>query len=97
MKITWSPLAIQRVLEASEFISRDKPDAAARWAESTFRAVERLVDFPESGRVVPELGRPELREIIHGAYRIIYRIGDTEVYILTVRRASQVLEETEVE
>lgn len=97
MRITWSPLAIQRVSEAAEYIARDKPGAAERWAESTFEAVERLADLPRIGRVVPELRRPEVRELIHGAFRIIYRIQEDEVLILTVRRSSRLLDPEEID
>lgn len=97
MRITWSPLAIQRVLEAADFIARDKPGAAEHWAESTFKAVERLADLPNSGRVVPEIRRPEIREIIHGAFRIIYRIESDQVLVLTVRRARRLLDPSEIE
>ena len=89
MKVVWSPLAIERVIEAAEFIAGDKPAAAQRWAEATFAAVARLADFPASGRIVPELGRPEVRELIQGSHRIIYRIDDDAVLILTVRHASR--------
>jgi plasmid stabilization system protein ParE len=89
-------LAIQRVIEAAEFIARDKPGAARRWAESTFEVTARLADFPMIGRIVPEIGRPEVREIIHGAFRVIYRIGSDEVLILTVRRASRLLDPSEL-
>lgn len=92
MKIIWSPLAIQRVLETADYISHDKPEAATRWAESIFAAVERLKDHPQSGRMVPELQRPEVREIIHGAYRIIHRVEGDHVLILTVRSSRQQLE-----
>jgi toxin ParE1/3/4 len=95
VKVTWSPLAIQRVLEAADFIALDKPDAAQRWAESTFNAAARLSSLPESGRIVPEIGRPEVRELVHGSYRIIYRIADDRVLILTVRHASRRLDPTE--
>lgn len=97
MRITWSPLAIQRVLEAADFIARDKPGAARHWAESTFEAVERLADLPNSGRMVPEIRRPEIREIIHGAFRIIYRVESDQVVVLTVRRARRLLDPAEIE
>jgi plasmid stabilization system protein ParE len=53
--------------------------------------VERLKDFPESGRTVPEANRKEIREIFYGAYRIIYRIEKEGVKILTVRHRKQIL------
>jgi toxin ParE1/3/4 len=57
--------------------------------------VERLTDFPESGRVVPELGAPQVRELIFGAYRVFYRV-DTAVHVLSVRHGSQLVREDEV-
>ena len=97
MRVVWSPRAIRRVVEAADFIALDKPDAARRWAEATFAAVERLAEFPHSGRVVPELRRREIREVIHGSYRIIYRVGEEDVFILTVRHGAQRFDPTEIE
>lgn len=97
MTITWSPLAIERTIEAAEFIALDKPAAAQRWVESIFAAVERLAELPESGRVVPELRRPEVREIIHRGYRIIYRVEGEHVYVLTVRQSWQLFDPSETE
>lgn len=94
--IIWSPLAIQRVLEEADFIALDKPEAATRWAELTFAAVKRLELHPMSGRVVSELGRAEIREVIHGAYRIIYRVEENMVNVLTVRRSSRLLDPSEL-
>jgi plasmid stabilization system protein ParE len=47
--------------------------------------VERLGHLAKRGRVVPEVGRPEVREVFHGAYRVIYRLDSKRVVILTVR------------
>lgn len=48
--------------------------------EDLFSAVERLADFPESGRMVPELGSPRIRELIFGTYRVIYSAKDQHGY-----------------
>ncbi|MGM0539773.1 MAG: type II toxin-antitoxin system RelE/ParE family toxin [Thermodesulfobacteriota bacterium] len=42
-------------------------------------AVERLTSFPNSGRIVPEIRDPVIREIVFGSYRIIYRVKDNLV------------------
>jgi plasmid stabilization system protein ParE len=60
-----------------------------------FDAVERLAELPQSGRVVPEVGVRRIRELIFGAYRVIYRVRD-RVEILTVRRGSQLLRPGEI-
>lgn len=96
MKVYWSPAAIERVTEAAEFIAADKPSAAARWVDRLFDAVRRLEHFPESGRVVPEVGRKDVRELLHGNFRVIYRLS-AGVDILTVRRQEQILKPTDPE
>jgi plasmid stabilization system protein ParE len=53
--------------------------------------VERLRAFPDSGRVVPELGRDEIREVIVRPYRVVYRRRAPVVEIITVFRGSQSL------
>jgi len=54
-------------------------------------AVERLAEFPESGRVVPEFGATQLREVIHPPFRIVYRIDAERVRIVRVWRSERLL------
>lgn len=96
MKIVWSPFAQERVAGISEYIARDNLSAAEKWVDSIFNAVKRLTDFPESGRIVPEIEKKEIREIIIGNYRIIYRLSKREIRILTVRHGRQILSIEEV-
>ncbi|UTF58761.1 type II toxin-antitoxin system RelE/ParE family toxin [Gilvimarinus sp. DA14] len=95
MKVVWSPLALERVEDIARYIAEDKPDAAVEWVEGLFNTVERLSDFPQSGRVVPEVGGRRIREVMFGAYRIIYSVSD-QIDILTVRRSSQLLRMSEL-
>lgn len=89
MRVIWSPLALERVAEIVAFIAQDNIPAARRWAESIFSKVERLHKFPESGRLLPEIRRLDIREIIYGNYRIIYRVKPRQIDILTVRHGKQ--------
>ena len=41
--------------------------------------------------MVPEVGAPSIREIVFGNYRIIYRLLDKTVAVLTVRSYKQIL------
>jgi toxin ParE1/3/4 len=95
MQVVWTDPALERVDEIALNIARDNPDAATRWAVELFDAVGQLVDFPESGRVVPEVGAREVRELIFGAYRVFYRVG-SRVEVLSVRHGSQLLRADEV-
>ena len=96
MKIVWSLLALDRVEDIARHIAEDNPDAAVRWVDDLFATVERLADFPKSGRMVPEVGLPRIRELIFGTYRVIYSVKD-QVDVLTVRRSSQLLRMSEID
>ncbi|HKI00752.1 MAG TPA: type II toxin-antitoxin system RelE/ParE family toxin [Thermoanaerobaculia bacterium] len=96
MKIIWSPLAVAKVRQETQYIARDRSGAAANWAEGIFDAVARLTDLPESGRVVPELGRSDVREITYRSHRVIYRIEERSILILTVRHWRQLLDLSEL-
>ena len=89
MKIIWSPLALERVNEIADYIAEDDAKTARRFLIDIFGAAERLESFPNSGRVVPEVKRPNVREIIFGNYRVIYRVERKRVSILTVRHGKQ--------
>jgi len=91
MKIIWSPLAIDRASEIAEYIALDKPAAADNWINTLFSKVGQLMLSPKSGRVVPEIGDEQFRELIYGNYRILYRIEKKQVSILTVRHGKQIL------
>lgn len=95
MKVQWSPLALERVKDIAQYIAQDNSDAATRWVVDLFDTVDRLADFPESGRMVPEVGVRRIREVIFGAYRVIYSAGE-DVRILTVRRGNQLLRSDEI-
>lgn len=98
MNPKWSPLALERVNDIAGYIALDKPIAAENWVLELFKRVERLPKHPRSGRKVPEIGIDRIREIMHGAYRVIYAINDEEelIEILTVRRGSEMLRKDEI-
>jgi plasmid stabilization system protein ParE len=96
MKLVWSPLALGQVEELAEYIASDDAAAAERWLAGLFAVLERLEDYPESGRPVPEIRRPGLREAIYGNDRAVYRIRSPTVAILTVRHGRRLLRERDL-
>ncbi len=96
MIIIWSPLAVEQVRDIASYIALDKPSVAVQWAEKIFNSVERLTDFPNNGRVVPEINRNEIREIVQGNYRVIYKVKLKEILVLVVKSYRQQLKENEI-
>lgn len=90
-QIIWTEPALLDLNEIAEYIALDKPDAARRLVSQVFSSAGHLEQFPESGRVPPELERSKYREIIVGPCRILYRVDQDKVYIVYVMRGERQL------
>jgi plasmid stabilization system protein ParE len=89
MQIVWSPQSLRDLHAMREYIAEDSDHYADLTIVRIFSAVERLLRFPQSGRTVRERDEPEIREIIVGRFRVVYRLRDTMIEIATVFRASR--------
>ena len=88
-EVVWSPEALRDLEAIRDYIARDSAAYADLVVRRIVAAVERLRMFPESGRVVPERTDPSIREVIVRPYRVVYRLHDSTVQIVTVFRASR--------
>ena len=69
----------------SRAVLRFSRSQRVRLGNALISRTELLAEFPEIGRTVPEFRRSDLREIIHGSYRIIYRLGTDQPIVEIVR------------
>ena len=89
-KIIWSQNAIFDIESIAEFISRDSEDRASLFILRLMESTKRLVEFPFSGRIIPEINNTLKREIIYGSYRIMYQIENDEIFITGVLHGAQI-------
>jgi toxin ParE1/3/4 len=73
------------------YADQQLPETGERLLEEIVSHVERLAEFPESGRIVPEFGLAHLREIILAPFRIVYRLEKSHVRIVRVWRSERLL------
>jgi len=90
-KVIWSPTALKDVDSIAEFIARDSVDRASLFVLRLIESTDRLQEYPLSGRIIPEFDDPDKREIIYGAYRIMYQIEKDEVWITGILHGSRLL------
>jgi addiction module RelE/StbE family toxin len=90
-EIIWTTQALIDVESIGDYIARDAPSIAQIVVDQILNSVERLENFPYSGRVVPEIEQDNIREIILNRYRIVYRLSGNEAKILTVFHSSKLL------
>ena len=84
-KLIWAPSAYYDLKDIASYIKDSSPQNSIRFVKSIFKNIERLIDFPESGRIVPEFDDPCIREIIRKPCRIIYRLKSKDNIIEIVR------------
>ena len=88
-QVIWSPQALAELEAIGDFIAQASPEYAQMLVDGAFEAVQRLERFPRSGRMVPEIGDTDMREILYRGYRIMYVISGEEAKILTVYHSSR--------
>jgi toxin ParE1/3/4 len=85
-KIIWTEPALDQLDEIAEYIALDNTVAASQFVVKVFTKVDRLEQFPNSGREPPELPDSIYREVICNPCRIFYRGEGKNVLILHVMR-----------
>lgn len=88
-RIRWSPQSLRDLEGIREYIAQDSPHYAELTVQRVVAAVERLAQFPQLGRVVPEVRRPGVREVIVGSFRVVYRVRADTLEVVTVFRAAR--------
>jgi toxin ParE1/3/4 len=83
MRLFWAPGAVEDLRQLRAYIAQDNPRAAADIAAKVLEAVERLTEFPASGRP----GRvPNTRELVVPVTPLVipYTVTDRGVEIVAV-------------
>ena len=93
MKILFTPTDRVQFLSAISHIRRDKPSAATRFRQRAEKSLKRLLEYPDSGRSIPEFPELPYRELIVPPYRFFYRVKDDIVWIVAVWHGAQLPEE----
>ena len=91
MEVIFTDRFLTRVEKCTDYIALDDIPTAIEWAEGVFTHCEQLSSQPESGRMVPEFNRKEIKELIHGNYRLVYEIKSNRIDMLTIWHVRQSL------
>ena len=82
--ISWTARALADLRAIDNYVATDNPVAAARWVGRLIAKAEAAARVPLAGRVVPEKAQADLREVFVGTYRIVYRVREGGIVVLTV-------------
>jgi toxin ParE1/3/4 len=84
LSVFWTDRALSDLEAIGDYIARDNAVAAERWVMKLCAVAEGVAMAPLAGRRVPELGREDVRETFLRTYRIVYRVAEERLEILTV-------------
>jgi len=92
VEVIWTPGAISDIEGISQYISKDSPARADAFTDRIFDNEGIISQFPASGRIVPEIGDPSIREHFEQRYRILYWMRDDgTAWVLAVWHGHRVL------
>jgi plasmid stabilization system protein ParE len=90
-EILWTLRAKEDLLGITGFIARDAPETARRWGTRLVKAVEDAAERPFAGRMVPEFGRENLREVLLKKYRIVYAVREGGITVVSLFEGHRLL------
>ena len=91
MKLVWSRRSIKDLVSIGDYIAKNNPSEARLHIERLRSCARRLIQFPQSGRKVPECSHEFIREIIFEKYRIVYEVEKKQITILTIFEGHRLL------
>ncbi|GBE02808.1 toxin RelE2 [bacterium BMS3Bbin06] len=91
-KVVWSPEAIEDLLSIAEYIERDSEFYARAVVIKILDVSRSIKNLPSRGRVVPEVGDDNIRELFVYSYRVIYQIQESEILIVAVIHGKRLFE-----
>ena len=91
MKVRWTRKAVSHLDAIHDYIAADSPYYALQTIARIVSRDTQIAQFPASGKRVPETNDANLREVIEGNYRVIYRFDDTECIVIAVIHTARLL------
>ena len=88
----WSPEAIEDIESITAHIEPDSLWYAKAVATKIVETAETILDCPEIGRAVPEIGNSAIRERFVYSYRIVDRIEPERILVAAVIQGSRLLQ-----
>ena len=90
--VTLAESAVQDLEAIREYYREQKiPEVGDRFVEQIISSVGELAIHPDRGRMVPEFNNPQLRELIHPPFRIVYRRYKEKISVVRVWRSERLM------
>ena len=88
-RVLWSETAKKDIQNIYDYIAEDSIFYADKFADELIEKADNIALFPNAGRIVPEIGKEEIREVFYQSYRVMYQITDKYISITQVSHMAQ--------
>ena len=90
--ITLAESAVQDLETIQEYYQEQEvPEIGVRFVKEIISSVEELAKHPDRGRMVPEFNSPQLRELVHPPFRVVYRRSKEKISVVRVWRSERLM------
>jgi toxin ParE1/3/4 len=97
VKINWTELSISDLKSIYDYISQDSKRYASLTINKIYNRAQLLIEQPQIGRIVPEFNDPNIRELIIGNYRLVYKLLDEySLDILRIYNSARLLKKVDL-
>jgi plasmid stabilization system protein ParE len=94
-EVRWSDASLDELASLKRRYNRRVTGSGDALAARILLAVDRVETFPRIGRVVPEYGQEQLREVIVSPFRVVYRIAPDHIEVSAIFHGSMLLDADE--
>lgn len=92
VEIKWTNFAVENLNDIGDYIEKDSFQYAQFVVNSLFDATDILIQHPLAGRMVSEFNDKNIRELIRGSYRIVYKVlNENRIDIITIHHSARLL------
>lgn len=92
-QVIWSPEVAEDIDSIVEYISQDSLFYAQSIVLKILETSRSIKKFPLIGRIVPEIGNENIREIFIYSYRLVYQLTNETIFIVAIIHGKRLLKD----
>ena len=81
-QVIWTQTATEELADIAGYLGSYSESYARLTVKRFYERAGQLTDFPEMGRVIPELDQSNYRELLEGNYRLMYEILSDDIILI---------------
>ena len=93
LTLRWTEHAVEDLSAIADYVSLSSPLYAEQLVDRVVHQLEQACVYPESGRIVPEIGAGDTRELQVPPYRVMYRVLTDWIEVVSITHSRRSFKE----